>query len=165
MSARSIGAVVVAIVGAGCGGDDGGFVDARVDGRTTIDACAAAPHAEVSGPAAYACKEPFRATIAVTSPCAALTVRSITITAEVIAGPCGPPGPGTYPPTTAAVGIGDTVEVFDFTGGTFCCGPPSCPAELLCTEQFTFAIDTTLGMITTTTVAEIDLGGCSVICE
>lgn len=159
MTLRRIGvslAIYVAVL-TGCGDDGAAPPDACVSGSVT---------AQVTSPSMYACMEPFRAAVRVTNDtCAPITVRSIMVAGVVTAGVCSPPGPGSYQPATATVAAGATVEVLDLSTGPFCCGAPGCPATLMCSETFTFTVDTTAGVVTDTASADLDLGGCSVVCQ
>jgi hypothetical protein len=130
-------------------------VDACVGGAVTV---------AVAAPATYACHEPFKAMVDVTNQsCQPVTIQRVLLTGVVTSGSCAPPGPGTYNPAVTSVAKGQTARVLDLTGGQFCC-TNACPATFMCDERYTFTVETSAGMLTGSTMAHLDLGGCDQIC-
>ena len=153
-------ALVVITLAAACG-DDGGvhhLADAPVctQDRPTI---------AIVAPSTYACHEPFKSKVSLTNNGSCdLTVQDIKLTAEVTFGPCGPAGPGTYPPMTMVVQPGQTAVVLDLTSAPFCCTSPGCPSTLQCDETFRFEVTTNAGAISRVATAHLSLDGCDVVC-
>lgn len=157
MRVRVFGGALAVTLG-GCNDPGPTFVDAGCTPAAIV--------ASVVSPEAYACEERFTASVSlVNGSCDPIAIEGVTISGAITAGACDPAAPFTYTPTVASVAAGETERVLELSGGQFCCGGDSCPAELLCTERFTFEVETSAGVFTVTADAEIDLGGCSVLCN
>ncbi len=143
----------------GCGNDQTNHLaDSCIPGTITMN---------VTGPATYACHDPFKSTIDITNDsCDPITVSSIVITGVVTNGSCTPPGPGNAHPMTATVNPDQTTDVLDFTGGEFCCTAPGpCPTPFQCDEAYTYTATTTSGAtITGSATTHLSLDGCDVLC-
>jgi hypothetical protein len=120
---------------------------------------------EVTGPATYACQQPYMAKVSLTNnSCAPMTVSAVKLSAAVTSGQCGPSGAGMYQPKQAKLAAGETAVVLDLTGGTFCCLAPGCPATLQCDEAFTFEAVTNAGSFSGVESSHLSLDGCPTIC-
>ena len=164
---RRITAAAIALVAAGaalgCGNNDSArhIKDAPCTqgGTATLT---------VTGPAAYACHDPFRATFQITNTgCETLSVSSVTVAATVTSstGNCSAPAMSTYNTTVTAVPPASTVTVLDLTGGMFCCLTMACPANFTCDESYTYTANTSAGTLTQTGMpVQLNLQSCNQIC-
>ena len=119
----------------------------------------------VTGASSYVCQQDYEAVYSIANgSCDPVTVTSVTASAAVTSGACGPPAPASYSPSTAMVAAGATTTVFDLKSTPFCCGSPGCPSVLDCTEDYTFTAVTSAGTLVADAGISIDLGGCSVVC-
>jgi hypothetical protein len=134
---------------------------------TLADACVASEVTlAVTTPQSYACHDPYKATLMVTNgSCETITIDSITVSAVVTSGPCGPPAPGTYTPMVTTIAPHTTATVLDLTSGPFCCGAPGCAAQMSCDETFTYQVPTSAAGLMATADAHLDLGGCDTVCQ
>ncbi|MEP6859028.1 MAG: hypothetical protein ABJE66_00310 [Deltaproteobacteria bacterium] len=146
---------VVSLLGA-CGGDDT---------RHILDACTNGSNSmTLSGPASFACHEPYKAQVTFTNEsCTPLVVTGVKLSATTTTGACVPPGDYTYPGRT--VGIGETMTVLDLTARPFCCTAPGpCPDPLECDESYTLTVQSAAGDISKSETVHLSLGGCDVVC-
>ncbi len=135
------------------------------DSRHIEDACVAGVNeSTLTGPASYACHDPFKSLVTFTNnTCAPLQVTGVKIHAITTSGACTPPGDYTYAGTTVAAG--DTMTVLDLTGNQFCCiAPGPCPTPLECDETYTLTVQTPAGDISKTETVHLSLGGCDTVC-
>jgi len=162
ITARSI---LLAVVLTGCGDDAESAVDASAE--TEVVPCVDEPVTlTVNSPSTYACGMAFAATVSVgNGSCKPITVQEVELTAAVTQGACEAAAPASYPPATASIGAGKTVVVLDLATGPFCCGAPGCPATFECDETFTFAVTTSVGVLTLSADAHLSLGGCGEVCR
>lgn len=118
----------------------------------------------VSGPTQYACHDPFKTEVILTNKsCEKFTATTVKLHTTVMNGNCTPPGDATYTPM-AVVAAGDSGDLLNFTGNTFCCFQMACPATFECDELNTYTVATPAGDITGTYMSHQSLGGCDVIC-
>jgi hypothetical protein len=143
---------------AACGGDTVKHItDSCVSGGSNT--------LEVTTASSYACHAPFMASFTVTNAsCEDLTITSAEVTGVVTGGDnCTPPPDSMYP-HMKTVPAGSTEDVFDLTGGMFCCFEMDCPASFQCDESYTFTLQTSQGVLSAMGSAHLDLDGCDVIC-
>jgi len=148
---------LVSLLASACGSSN--------DSRHIDDACVAGVNTSMlTGPATYACHDPFKSLVTFTNnTCAPLKVTGVKIHAITTSGACMPPGDYTYAGTT--VPAGSEMTVLDLTGNMFCCTAPGpCPSPLECDETYTLTVQTPAGDISKDETVHLSLGGCDVVC-
>jgi hypothetical protein len=118
----------------------------------------------VTGPTGYVCHDPFKSTVTIRNDtCDAVTVSAISVVGSVTTGTCAPTPLYSYP-ITKSVPAAQSVDVFDLTGGMFCCLTTACPSPFQCDETFTFTATTSAGMVMASDAAHLSLDACDVLC-